>query len=106
MAEQVKARKGQPFDSEAMTTLTMELIKVLVKALYLEYKIDHEAQSMKREQQDTDIEMSNKMKSEVGLDAFLAHVSGMETIYQQDCDGTLVHSKEEQGKAHCQGKTV
>jgi len=89
----VKERIGQPFDSEIMTKLSLAMTKLMIKLLYFEYKIAHEAKSMKRHLQEdvlTNIEMSDKMKSEVGLHAFLEHVSKMEGISagKQDKDAT------------------
>jgi len=81
LENQIRARRGQVFDSELMTKLMLSMLSVTNTAMYFEYVIKQEFHSMERAfQQDIKQEMSMKMKSEIGLDGFLKHITAMENI--------------------------
>lgn len=85
MDVQIKARSAKAnaglaaFDSEAMTRMTLWIIRLMFEALRLDYKVKHETLTIPRAlHQDEPPDMSLKMKSEIGLVGYLAHVLAME----------------------------
>jgi len=79
IGDQVRAMKAQAFDGEVMTKVSLWLFRKMLELLEFDYVTTHKGASIPRSlQQDEPPEMSNKMKSEVGLFGFLKHISEIE----------------------------